>query len=93
MLLVQTVSDCKDTKLLKAIHNTLTLGNATGVTVSDCKDTKLLKAIHNTSTAETQRGLTVSDCKDTKLLKAIHNLRVSLFPSLSLFQTAKILNF
>ena len=43
----RTVSDRKDTKLLKAIHNSLMLEQEQADTVSDRKDTKLLKAIHN----------------------------------------------
>ncbi len=42
-----TVSDRKDTKLLKAIHNGSMVFAVKTKTVSDRKDTKLLKAIHN----------------------------------------------
>ena len=42
-----TVSDRKDTKLLKAIHNGQGDADRLRCTVSDRKDTKLLKAIHN----------------------------------------------
>ena len=48
---VCTVSDCKGTKLLKAIHNNVVTANYDKITVSDCKGTKLLKAIHNVPTA------------------------------------------
>ena len=41
------VSDRKDTKLLKAIHNYSTGQPINSHAVSDRKDTKLLKAIHN----------------------------------------------
>ena len=41
------VSDRKDTKLLKAIHNSDTHALPNTSAVSDRKDTKLLKAIHN----------------------------------------------
>ena len=68
-----TVSDRKDTKLLKAIHNKMGRMVELVETVSDRKDTKLLKAIHNISTPRAMTLCTVSDRKDTKLLKAIHN--------------------
>jgi hypothetical protein len=47
VLKLQVVTVCKDTKLLKAIHNNgvnILLNNQV---VTVCKDTKLLKAIHN----------------------------------------------
>ncbi len=44
---VAVVSDRKDTKLLKAIHNTSWFHGIATAVVSDRKDTKLLKAIHN----------------------------------------------
>ena len=43
----RTVSDRKDSKLLKAIHNRKSGRRLELITVSDRKDSKLLKAIHN----------------------------------------------
>ena len=47
LFLLNVVSDYKDTKLLKAIHNSKITFAAAKEVVSDYKDTKLLKAIHN----------------------------------------------
>ena len=44
---LKAVSDRKDTKLLKAIHNYWRVWDINFTAVSDRKDTKLLKAIHN----------------------------------------------
>ena len=45
--MLMVVSDNKDTKLLKAIHNRNYNNPIYLGVVSDYKDTKLLKAIHN----------------------------------------------
>ena len=87
------VSDRKDTKLLKAIHNLPGSSAKIPIAVSDRKDTKLLKAIHNLPRHQCQPRPAVSDRKDTKLLKAIHNPFVQKGTPISLFQTAKIQNF
>ena len=90
---ILTVSDCKDNKLLKAIHNCFFQLVFNCVTVSDCKDNKLLKAIHNYDYYSNYQHVTVSDCKDNKLLKAIHNQLLDGEVYLLLYQTAKITNF
>ena len=88
-----TVSDRKDTKLLRAIHNAYLRLYLDHWTVSDRKDTKLLRAIHNGVSGRENPNETVSDRKDTKLLRAIHNLNVTTATPSILFQTAKIQNF
>ena len=44
---MSVVTVCKDTKLLKAIHNNVEQLRYENDVVTVCKDTKLLKAIHN----------------------------------------------
>ena len=70
---IKVVIECKDTKLLKAIHNAVINAEKTTKVVIECKDTKLLKAIHNSKKTAVSIKTVVIECKDTKLLKAIHN--------------------
>ena len=81
--------DCKSTKNLRAIHNSLDFQQAAGNVVSTAKVQKIWEQF-TTNIASALAGFCCFDCKSTKNLRAIHNLYCWKSSVLTVVSTAKV---
>ena len=84
--------DCKSTKNLRAIHNTLKGAPLKGLVVSTAKVQKIWEQF-TTSPITTKLNKRCFDCKSTKNLRAIHNSAKNALAALRLFRLQKYKKF